>query len=396
MLLDADAAPTNRCREPTVRRVTGMVATMARPVVISALGVAQILAWGSSYYLPAVLARPIASDTGWPFAWVVGGLSLGLLVAGMVSPRVGRAVDHYGGRPLLMISAVFLSLGLAGMGLAPSLEFYLVAWLVLGFGMGAGLYDASFAALGRLYGANARRAITALTLWGGFASTVCWPLSALLVDAIGWRGTCFVYAALHVGVVLPLYTFLLPREIPERQNDQSSRLRADRASNFVGVADAQTRLVFLLLATTLTLGAAITTAIAAHLMTILEARDIALGAAVALGALIGPSQVGARIIEMFVSRAHHPYWTLVASTLGMAFGLGALWIELPAISLALVLYGAGVGTSRSRKAPCHWLCSGRRAIRRSWVVWRCRAWSRSRLPHGLVLSRSKSPERRLR
>ena len=74
-------------------------------IVVTALGVAQILAWGSSYYLIAVLARPIATDTGWPFGWVVGGLSLGLLTAGLVSPRVGDSIQHRGGRPVLAASA---------------------------------------------------------------------------------------------------------------------------------------------------------------------------------------------------------------------------------------------------------------------------------------------------
>ena len=146
--------------------------------VISALGVVQILAWGSSFYLPAVLAGPIAENTGWPLAWVVGGLSVGLLVAAFVSPRVGLAINRYGGRPVLALAALLLAAGLAALGFAPTLPVYLAGWLLIGLGMGCGLYDPAFATLGRLYGAEARPAITTLTLWGGFASTVCWPLSA--------------------------------------------------------------------------------------------------------------------------------------------------------------------------------------------------------------------------
>ena len=116
--------------------------------IIPVLGVTQILAWGSSYYLLAVLAQPIASDTGWPLAWVVGGLSLGLLVAGIVSPRVGDGIQRLGGRLVLATSAIFLALGLAGLALSPNLPVYIGSWLVLGIGMGAGLYDAAFATLG--------------------------------------------------------------------------------------------------------------------------------------------------------------------------------------------------------------------------------------------------------
>ncbi|CAO4136929.1 hypothetical protein OFEAOIEE_LOCUS4692 [Methylorubrum extorquens] len=119
--------------------------------VISALGVVQILAWGSSFYLLGVLAAPIADDTGWPLAWVFGGLTLGLLVAGLVSPTVGRIIGERGGRAILAASALLLAAGLVVLGLAPSLWVFLGGWLLLGLGMGCGLYDPAFATLSRLY-----------------------------------------------------------------------------------------------------------------------------------------------------------------------------------------------------------------------------------------------------
>jgi MFS family permease len=183
----------------------------SRVVVISALGVTQIFAWGSSYYLPAVLAKPIAADTGWSLSWVVGGLSLGLLIAGLVSPLVGRAIARRGGRPVLAGSAGLLAAGLSALALAHSLPAFLVAWALVGLGMGAGLYDPAFATLGRLYGHGGRSAITTLTLFGGFASTVCWPLSAFLDAHLGWRGACLVYAGFQLAVALPAYLFRGPR-----------------------------------------------------------------------------------------------------------------------------------------------------------------------------------------
>src|SRR5829696_5134901 len=163
----------------------------ARPsprVVITALGIAQVLAWGTSFYFPAVLGAPIVRDTGWSLGWVVGGTSIGLLVAGLISPRVGGIIDQHGGRPVLAASSLLFAAGLAIIGLAPVLPVYLLGWAVVGAAMGAGLYDAAFAALGQLYGRGARGPITNLTLFGGFASTVCWPLSAYLEQAVGWRG----------------------------------------------------------------------------------------------------------------------------------------------------------------------------------------------------------------
>ena len=161
---------------------------VSRPVLVSALGIAQILGWGTSFYFPAVLATPIVADTGWSLGWVVGGTSIGLLVAGLIAPRVGAVIDRRGGRPVLALSSVLYAAGLAAAGLAPNLPFYLLAWVVIGGGMGTGLYDAVFAALGKIYGKDARTPITNLTLFGGFASTVCWPLSAFLAESLRLAG----------------------------------------------------------------------------------------------------------------------------------------------------------------------------------------------------------------
>jgi MFS family permease len=129
---------------------TGAHLEPTRRTVIAALGFTQILAWGSSYYLPAVLAEPITRDTHWPLAWVVSGLSVGLVVAALVSPHVGKAIERSGGRGVLALSALALAIGMGQLGLAvaPNLIGYISAWVVIGAGMGAGLYDAAFATLG--------------------------------------------------------------------------------------------------------------------------------------------------------------------------------------------------------------------------------------------------------
>lgn len=307
-----------------------------RLVVISALGIFEILAWGSSFYLPAVLAKPISTDTGWPLPWIVGALSAGLLVAGLVSPRVGRTIGRHGGRQVLAGSACLLAAGLAVIGLSPSLPVFIAGWLLIGAGMGAGLYDAAFATLGRLYGSTARPAITTLTLWGGFASTVCWPFSAWLVDSWGWRGACLAYAAIHIVVSLPLALILIPPP-PELAPgaggpaaDQAKPTAAERRALWVvggiGVANG-----------------AISSAVGVHLLTLLQDRGLTLGVAVALGALVGPSQVAARIVEMAGRGRHHPMWTLTASVALILSGLVLLLSGSVAPAIALVLYGAGNG-----------------------------------------------------
>jgi MFS family permease len=320
----------------------------SRVIIISVLGVTQIFAWGSSYYLPAVLAKPIAADTGWSLPWVVGGLSLGLLIAGLVSPWVGRAIARSGGRPVLAVSAGLLAAGLSALALAHSLPAFLTAWLLIGLGMGAGLYDPAFATLGRLYGHGSRSAITTLTLFGGFASTVCWPLSAFLDSHFGWRGACLVYASFQLAVALPAYLFVLPREASRPSSPSvSGALPTPGATS----RDSRGSSLFLLLAATITLSSVISTTMSVHLLTVLQAKGLTLAAAVGLGALVGPSQVAARAVEMVIARYHHPIWTKVASTSLVAAGLAALWIGVPIIPLALALYGAGIGCRFRRSRP---------------------------------------------
>lgn len=302
--------------------------------VISALGIIEILAWGSSFYLPAVLAGPVVESTGWPLAGVVGGLTLGLLVAAFASPHVGVAIHRHGGRPVLALAALLLAAGLTTLALAPALPVYLAGWLLLGLGMACGLYDPAFATLGRLYGTAARPAIAALTLWGGFASTVCWPLSAFLVAHVGWRGACLAYVGLHLGVTLPL-VLLVPKApaLPAAEDHQAR----------TGPLSASERRAFLLFAGVLILGGAIMSLVSVHLLTLLQARGVALASAVSYGALIGPAQVGARLVEMSFKGRHHPLWTLTAALVLVALGLALLALGLPWVGGWLVLYGGGNG-----------------------------------------------------
>jgi len=308
-----------------------------RRIVIAALGVTQILAWGSSYYLLAVLGKPIAADTGWSVSIVVGGLSLGLLAGSFASPAIGRMIDAKGGRPVLAVSSLLMGLGLALLGSAHHLAVYAAAWLVLGVGMGGGLYDAAFATLGRAYGGEARNAIVSLTLWGGFASTVCWPLSAWLLEAFGWRGVCFVYAAVQLGFSLPIHLLLMPRLQP---GATSGKIADTRSAS--PLAPAQRR-AFVLFAVLVTLGGAIASIMSVHLLTFLQTRGLDLAAAVALGALFGPAQVAARVVEMTFGSRYDPIWTLAAAIGLIGSAVVLLLAGIPLIGIAVVTYGAGNG-----------------------------------------------------
>ncbi len=309
----------------------------SRPVTVTALGIAQILGWGTSFYFPAVLAKPIVADTGWSLFWVVGGTSIGLLVAGLISPRVGAFIDRRGGRPVLALSSSLYAIGLAVIGLAPTLPVYLLGWVLLGGGMGTGLYDAVFAALGKLYGENARGPITHLTLFGGFASTVCWPLSLLLAETLGWRGACLIYAGLHIAIALPLQMAVMP-PLKERADGVPASTPLPRVALVT-----RERAPFALLALILTIAAGIGSSVIVHFMTFLQARGADLALAVTLGMLFGPAQVGARVIESLFGNRYHPIWTMVASCAGMALGLALLLAGFPLLVLVIVVYGGGYG-----------------------------------------------------
>ena len=315
-------------------------------LVVPALGITQILAWGSSYYLPAVLAKPIAEDTGWSLTWVIAGLSLGLLIAGLISPRVGRLIQNLGGRPVLIASTFLLAGGFTVLALAPNLPVFIAGWAVMGLGMGAGLYNAAFSMLGRIYGLAARQHITTLTLFGGFASTICWPLSAFFLSELGWRGTCGAYAAIQILVALPIYLVALKGPVPSLPPAVDSNKSDPSAQHDI----EGHRTLYLLLAACITIAAMLSTVVSVHLLTLLRARGLTLATAVALGALVGPSQVGARFFEMLVSRYHHPIWTKIASVCLVAIGLLLLWIDIPLVSIWLVCYGAGIGLESIARA----------------------------------------------
>jgi predicted MFS family arabinose efflux permease len=305
-----------------------------RPLpLILALGTTQTLAWASSMYLPAILADPIARDLGVSANWVFAAFSASLVLSALLGPRIGRQIDLVGGRSVLSLSNLVLAAGLVLLGFATSVPVLVLAWLVLGVGMGAGLYDAAFAALGRIYGDTARRSITGITLLAGFASTVGWPLSAWGLETIGWRNTCFAWAAAHILIGLPLNWLMLPA-IKGAKAAVGAAVKPQ-----IAIDRTMAVLAFVFAASW-----AVTGAMAAHLPRILEAAGATSGQAVFAGALIGPAQVAARIFEAsFLSRFHPLVSTRLAC---ITHPIGAAILALAgggAASLFAIFHGTGNG-----------------------------------------------------
>jgi predicted MFS family arabinose efflux permease len=310
---------------------------LGRPATVAALGTAQTLAWASTYYLPAILAAPMARDLGVSTPTVFAAFSVALVVSALLGPRAGAAIDRWGGRPVLMATSAVFAAGLAGLALAQGPVGLYAAWVVLGIGMGSGLYEAAFAALVRLYGPDARNSITGITLIAGFASTVSWPLSTWLEAEFGWRSACLAWAGLHLLLGLPLNA-LLPRAAPPAApmaaHGESTPPAGERGPLLPMVV-----LSFVFAATWF-----ISTAMATHLPRLLQAAGATLATAVLVGALIGPAQVGARLLEFGLLRRVHP---LLSARLASALHpLGALCLAVfgaPAAAVFGVLHGAGNG-----------------------------------------------------
>jgi len=300
------------------------------------LGLAQTLAWATTYYLPAVVAPAVLAETGGDPTLVYGAFSVALLISGLAAPRTGRLIEQRGGRPILLASAVVLAAGLALLGLLPGLWGWALGWVVLGFGMALGLYEAAFATLGVLFGRGARRPITIVTLLAGFASTLGWPLSAVLVPWLGWRGTCLAYAALLLVTLLPLYA-LLPRTA-------APTVAAAAAAETATLPTAWVRRSLILLGLFFTLRAVISATLSVHLIALLGGLGLTVAGAVAVAALQGPSQVGGRLLEFTLGRAAHP---LVVARLGgvlLPAGAALLMLAGPVAALPfVVLYGASNG-----------------------------------------------------
>jgi predicted MFS family arabinose efflux permease len=303
-----------------------------RPVIVATLGTTQTLAWASSYYLPAILADDMAAAAGVSRAWVFGAFSACLLLTAALGPSIGRMIDRRGGRGILVASNLVLAAGLAALAACNGIASLIAAWAVLGIGMALGLYDAAFATLTSLYGRDARAPITGITLIAGFASTVGWPVSALLDAEIGWRGTCLAWAALHVVIGLPLNALLIPR----------AQFHLAPRDDVRAIWEPRRDMV--LLAWIFAASWFVTGAMASHLPNLLERAGCTTAEAIAAAALVGPAQVAARLAEFIIMRRAHPL--VSARIAALLHPAGAALLAMagsPAAALFALAHGAGNG-----------------------------------------------------
>ncbi|MEQ8347192.1 MAG: hypothetical protein RIB84_25075 [Sneathiellaceae bacterium] len=301
------------------------------------LGLSQLVCWGISYYLIGVFGPPIAAEMGWSATLTYGGFSAALAVMGAISGQVGRWIDRFGGRRVMTAGSVLIAIGCTGLSLSQGLAAYFAAWICLGIGMRMTLYEAAFASLVRIGGVTARRPIAQITLLGGLASTLFWPIGHGLEAALDWRGAVLAYAAIAL-LTLPLHWWIPDsRDAPaERGGPPPPPPRAAHGSGF--------RTAAILYALMATVAAFLNTANSAHMIGLMTGLGASAGMAVSLSSLRGIGQTGARLCEvLFGARLDPLALGVLASLLLPLCFLAGLFSGISLLAGAAFALGYGVG-----------------------------------------------------
>ncbi len=298
------------------------------------IGFTQTLAWATTYYIPATMSVPAAAEFGVSQTLLVGGFSAGLLICGGLSPLVGRLIDNDGGRGVLIVAPLITAIGHLLLAFAPNVSLWFLGWAVMGVGMAAGLYDAAFGTIGRLLGSAAKPAIVGVTMMAGFASTVGWPTGTYLVASVGWRDTLLIFALVQVLVILPVILACVPRLSAAPGLGVTAHTHAETPPPPTGA--------FFWMATYFTMRAAINAAVFVHLLVLLKGLGYGVNVAVGAAALIGPAQVGARVIDWFFGRHLSPLKSAIYASSVLPISVFALLLGVPA-PVFTVGFGASNG-----------------------------------------------------
>lgn len=327
-------------------------------LAVNALGVTQITAWGTSYYCLGVLAKPIAADLGWGLGKVFVGFSIALVVMALVSTWVGRAIDRWGARVIMCLGAIVVSIGLMALSQVRDQTSYFAAWALLGLGMRCCLYDAAFAALVQVAPSRGRTAISYLTLYGAYASTIFWVIGHYLNQSYGWRQTLMMFAAINLAICLPLNWFGLSRR--EAAAAPPATAGGGLASTVGPVLEGRQRSIGIALFTLImSINGFVFGVISLQLVPLLESAGLAATMAVWVASLKGHGQFAGRLVEIVFGRnlkamtvarlaiatlpvalvllllARGQFAILVAFTLLMGASQGVISIVRGAVPLAL-------------------------------------------------------------
>ncbi len=320
----------------------GPLGAPIRLAVVS-LAATQLIGWGSTYYLPAVLVVPLGRDLGLSRELVFAGVTIMLLAGAVAAPRAGLFMDRRGVRGLLALGSGLMALALAILSQSTSWLGYALAWTLAGLAMPLALSQGALAVLARVAGADARRAFATMLLMSGFSATVFWPLTAWLDAAIGWRATCLVFAALHLAVCLPLHLLVTGRRL-ERPPETMGGVPAPASPTELPAG--RQRVAFWWCALAFSVQGFVSWGLPLNVVEILKALDHPTATAVALGSLIGPAQVAARLGETLFGQRIGILRVGLASALLAPFAVGlplAAGASLPVAAAFVIGYGLSAG-----------------------------------------------------
>ena len=287
-------------RADATRNGCGTIAGMTPSTLwrlVPALGITQIVSWGTLYYSIAVLGETMRTELGIAAPLLFGAYSLALLIAALVAPTIGRAIDRRGGRQVMAAGSVVAGAALLAIAHVHSPVALYAAWAIAGVAMAMTMYDAAFATLSQHSGASYRTALTALTLMGGLASTVFWPTALKGLEWVGWRDTMSFFAVLQIVVCLPLHLAFVPRGVTAHAAPKSGAIAAEAT-----LPPAARRTAFIALGAAFALNGFIASVLTVHLINILQRQGLVLATAVWIGTLFGPMQVTGRILEFTFGR----------------------------------------------------------------------------------------------
>jgi MFS family permease len=280
----------------------------------------------------------MARDLGWSQSFVYGGFTAALVVMGLTSPLIGRTIDRIGGRQVMVAGSLLLALGCAGLAVSRGIVGYYASWCCLGIAMRLTLYDAAFAVLARLGGAAAKRPMAQITLLGGLASTVLWPIGNLLAAHWGWRGALLCYAG------FALLTIPLHLAIPSGRHDDLPRRPG--AAGATGGSETAFSLAGLLYVVIVTLSNILNAGMSAHMIPIMNGLGMAAGVAVWVATLRGIGQSSARLCEVVFGQSLSPLAlaAIASGILPLCFLAGMFSGEIASAGIAFaLLYGVGNG-----------------------------------------------------
>jgi predicted MFS family arabinose efflux permease len=315
---------------------------------IAGLGFTQIVGWGTTYLMPSVLGRDLQRDLGLSPELVFAGITVMFAISAVCSPRVGKIVDRLGARSLMAAGSLVYALSLAGLASAQGPLSYFACWAVMGIGSTMALSMPASIAVVQIAGPGARQAIALLTIVGGFASSVFWPITGALDAAIGWRAILLLFAALHLLACAPIHWLILPRRPPTHPAASTTAAPAT-----IGVPPEQAERVFLLLAITLSFGAFVFTGVQLQMIEMLRELGHSPASALLLASLIGPSQVGIRIFELLFGHRYSIMRSAVFGSLMLPIGLALALAAGHLFAVALVVivtYGMSNGLKAVQRA----------------------------------------------